>query len=284
MEFRIVKDIVSSVINTIEQTAIASVRSIKAHVFSTKIINFPKTQEVKGTVVVGNQKNVEKQLQKIERPLPSILEAIKAIAFPKSFEVSNFPKYPEPPRSVEVSNFPPPLQLKEIRVSNQPTEELQGIQEQMGKVEKAVKALKLDPTINVQAPKPERVVVPPAQVTLNEKEIDYEKLSIAIADKMPEGIDYKKIADAIGKKLAEGLVSLGGSHSKNSSSSSQDSIKIKETSPTDATKANPSLVVSYNAAGDVVLLEKTIGGTTYTKTFSNADTIVASTKDISSWS
>lgn len=210
MDFKILSQIVENVLRTIENSAIASVRSLKEHTFPTRVTNFPKTQDIKGTVIVGNQKNVEKQLQEIKKPLPIILQAIKSIVFPKSFEVSNFPKYPEPIKSVEISNFPPPIQLKEIKISNQPTLELQNIKEQVGKVEKAVKGLKLDPTINVQAPKPERVIVPPAQVTLNEKEIDYDKLAKAIADEMPAEIDYKKLADAIGKKLSEGLVSIGG--------------------------------------------------------------------------
>ena len=47
---------------------------------------------------------------------------------------------------------------------------------------------------------------------------------------------------------------------------------------------NPSLVVSYNAAGDAVKLEKTIGSTTYTKTFTRSDNVVASTLPISVWS
>jgi len=51
-----------------------------------------------------------------------------------------------------------------------------------------------------------------------------------------------------------------------------------------AIQGNPSMVVSYNAAGDVVKLEKTIGSTTYTKTFSNTDTTVATTMNISVWS
>ena len=60
--------------------------------------------------------------------------------------------------------------------------------------------------------------------------------------------------------------------------------QTNETAPTDATKVNPSLTVSYNAAGDVVKLEKTIGGTTYTKTFTRSDNVVASTLPISVWS
>lgn len=47
---------------------------------------------------------------------------------------------------------------------------------------------------------------------------------------------------------------------------------------------NPSTVISYNAAGDVVKIEKTINGTVYTKTFSSSDSTIATTKTISNWS
>ena len=59
---------------------------------------------------------------------------------------------------------------------------------------------------------------------------------------------------------------------------------VPETPPTDATKTNPSLVLSYNAAGECVKIEKTIGATTYTKTFTRSDNVVASTLPISVWS
>ena len=213
MEWKIVEQITKSILSTIENSAIASVRSVKEHVFPVSVVNFPKTQDVKGTVVVGNQKNVEGKLKEVGTTLKEIKKVVAEYRAPDSIKVSNFPmpeKYPEFPKSVEISNFPPPFQLKEIKITNQPTEELQNILVEAGKIVKAVKGLKLDPTINVEAPKPQSVVIPAPQVTVNEKEIDYEKMASVISSQMPEGIDYKKIADAIGKKLSEGLVSISG--------------------------------------------------------------------------
>jgi hypothetical protein len=60
--------------------------------------------------------------------------------------------------------------------------------------------------------------------------------------------------------------------------------RVVVVSPTGSSGSNPSLVVSYNAAGEVVKLEKTIGSTTYTKTFTRSDNAVASTLPISVWS
>lgn len=48
-------------------------------------------------------------------------------------------------------------------------------------------------------------------------------------------------------------------------------------------QSNPSLVLSFNAAGDVIIVAQTINGVTYTKTFSNVDETVASTQTISEW-
>jgi hypothetical protein len=52
---------------------------------------------------------------------------------------------------------------------------------------------------------------------------------------------------------------------------------------TAVTPKDGEVILSYNAAGDVVKIEKTIGDNTYTKTLSNADETIVSTKIISSW-
>ena len=64
----------------------------------------------------------------------------------------------------------------------------------------------------------------------------------------------------------------------------QNPTSVQETTPVDPSKSNPSMTVSYNSAGDVVKLEKVIGGVTYTKTLTRSDNTVASTLPISAWS
>lgn len=58
----------------------------------------------------------------------------------------------------------------------------------------------------------------------------------------------------------------------------------QETPPTASNRLNPGVTLSYNVAGDLIKIEKLVGETTYTKTLSNPDEVVASTKVISSWS
>lgn len=203
-----------NVISSVETSAVAIVKSLKAHTFPSRIVNFPKTQDIKGTVVVGNQGKVEKQLQKNEKILSTILASIRGFVIPKKFEVTNFPKFPEIPKplsEVSVKNFPKiPDYPKEIKISNQPIEQLESITLKGSEIVKAIKSLKLDPTIRVEAPKTERVVIPAPTVTVNEKEIDYEKLADAVSSKIPE-IDYSKLSKSIGEVLARGLISTGGS-------------------------------------------------------------------------
>ena len=196
MQFKVVQDVVKSINNAIQQTAIASVRSIKANVFSVKVRNFPKTQTIKGTITVANQKKLEKELKDSKKVQKSILGSIKAIKIPKSIRVDNFPeaeKYPEHPKSIEVSNLPKPLPYpKNMRVSNQPTKEIKEMSKKVGDVEKAVKKLKLDPKKSVQSPKPERVIVPPANVTVKQEKIDYDKLAKLFKGSNKD-FDYKKL-------------------------------------------------------------------------------------------
>lgn len=54
--------------------------------------------------------------------------------------------------------------------------------------------------------------------------------------------------------------------------------------PAKNSEFNPSLTLSYNAAGRIVKIEKTIDGTVYTKTISDDDPVIVSTKIISQWS
>jgi hypothetical protein len=60
---------------------------------------------------------------------------------------------------------------------------------------------------------------------------------------------------------------------------------ITETTPPNPSKLNASYVLSYNASGELVKIEKTIGSTTYTKTSVplSGDTTITGTKTFSTW-
>lgn len=213
MEFKIVQKIVGNIQSTIENAAVATVNALKAHTFNAdvRVKNFPKNQKVNGVVSVSNQRRVEKELKKNGTTQKSMLKWLKGFKMPKSIEVSNFPKpekFPKFPTEIKVKNFPKQKEFpKNIRVSNQPSKELKDLSKKIAAVEKAVKALKLDPKINVDAPKIPEINVPEPSVTVTQKDIDYEKLASLIP--VPEKIDYDKLAEKIGKELGEMVVSIG---------------------------------------------------------------------------
>lgn len=213
MNFQLIKDVVANIIKTIEQTAVVGVNALKAHTFSTKVRNFPKTQAIKGTITVANQKKVEKELKASKKLHKSILNWLKGFRLPESIRVSNFPSAPKPtqfPGSFEISNFPKPTPaLKNIRITNQPTAQLKSLNFKIDKLTGEVKKLKLDPKISVQTPKPERVIVPPANVTVKQEKIDYKKFAKLIPEPAKE-FNYSKLAKMIANEVAGMAVSVGG--------------------------------------------------------------------------
>lgn len=315
MTFQILNDVVKAIIATIENAAVTSVKALKAHTFSTKVTNLPEVQKVSGKVEVTNQANVEGKLTRIEKSISSLTGVVSKMKAPKSIEVENFPKYPsfpEFPKEIEVSNFPKQEKLKEISVSNQPIRELEAIKSKIGEMVTAVGKIKFDPKIEVQAPKPERLVVPPANVTVTQQEIDYEKLATAIAEQIPN-FDYKKFGEVIADKV--NISVSGGSGGKYAYKNADGSgatglvdgdrhvqvdvltmpssevtfpeiqkIQEQEFPPTDPSKLNASLSITEATVGDVTTttLVKTVGATTYTKTIAKNNVTKAVT--VSSWS
>lgn len=211
MEFKLVYKIVKNIQDTIYNTGRDVVAALKPHTFKTKTTNFPKVQKINGIVSVSNQKRVEKELKVNGTTQKTILKWLKSFKLPKEIKVSNFPmqlKQPPFPTEFNVSNFPKQKEFpKNIRVTNQPTEEIKDLGKLLKQVKTAISALKLDPTIKVQAAKPDSVVVPAPQVSVTQQEIDYEKL----ANSFPEPVeakefDYEKLADVIASRM----VTVGG--------------------------------------------------------------------------
>lgn len=99
---------------SLENTATAAVKALKAHVFRVdigekrfEVSNLPKVQEVRGSVKVENQKAVEDQLAKVGDWLSQVRQALNGLTPPKEIRVSNFPafpKFPSPPKGMKVTN------------------------------------------------------------------------------------------------------------------------------------------------------------------------------------
>ena len=72
----------------------------------------------------------------------------------------------------------------------------------------------------------------------------------------------------------------GAATSDNQTNGSQ-ITKVKETSPTDSTKVNASLVVTYNASNQPINIAKTISGVTYNKVITWTGNVCTA---VSTWS
>jgi len=223
MEFKLVHNIVKNIQDTIWNTGVESVKSLRSHTYDAKVKNFPKNQKINGIVSVSNQNRLEKELKTNGVTLKTILKWLKGFKLPKSIEVSNFPSPEKPlpfPKSFEVSNFPKhPVFPKSFEVSNQPTKEIQDIHNAIIGLDGTMKKMKLNPKITVTAPQSEKIIVPAPDVMVTQQEIDYKKL----ADSFPKPvaakeIDYEKLADAIASKI----VTVGGGGSSGGGNSFYD--------------------------------------------------------------
>lgn len=131
-----IREILDYLKTSVENVAIASVKSIKAHKYDVnvtnpvKVDNFPKTQKIEGSVDVDH-KPLLKAFESIEKQLEILKSSIDSIDIPDSIEVKNFPKSPDPVKEVSIKNQP-----KTIAVSN-----LDRVLKGLQAVEKAVSKL-----------------------------------------------------------------------------------------------------------------------------------------------
>lgn len=229
MNFTLVTNLVKQIISAIENSAVSTVRVITKSVFAVTVTNPVKKVEVKGQVTVANQKNVERLIKDNIGATKLVEKAVTAESkLTRSTVVTNFPepldlkplateisKHTAATKavSIDVQSLHKPLEaLKKIEVSNQPLAEIEGVRLEASKIVKAIKALKLDPKVSVEAPKPDRIVVPPAQVNVEKMEIDYKKIAKAIVDSVP-GIDYKKLEKLLTDSIGSISIASGGGRS-----------------------------------------------------------------------
>lgn len=219
MNYQFVIKLVQSIIDTITNVSGDVVSAFKSHTFAVNVKNPVKKVDVKGQVVVSNLKNLDKPLENIKKAVFGVSEAVAQRSnevvvknFPEEVKISNFPKSKIEDLLADliknVYTLHKPLSDKEFTIKQMPGVVVENLEFENGKIVKAIKGLKLDPKINVQAPKPDRIVVPPAQVNVEQIEIDYEKLAKSIAGEIPE-IDYKKLASVLSKEMS-GIVVTGG--------------------------------------------------------------------------
>jgi hypothetical protein len=214
MTFKLISDLISSIINTVQETAITQTRVLRNTVFKSEVSNFPKVQVVKGKVEV-DQSGVVKAVGGVEGWLKKVDNAVRTIKPTKAVSVTNFPKfpkYPEFPKELGVTVKNP---VGEVSVSNQPKKELNSITTAVKALGKEFSKIEFKPEIKVE---PTPVMVTQEKVTF--PEIKFPEI------KIPEPVSAKEMADEMfhknpkeyipvrlsdGKEFYEALASAGGS-------------------------------------------------------------------------
>lgn len=237
MNFQFITSLVQQIINAIQNSAVSSVKTLAKNNFSVTVKNQVKKVDVKGQVVVSNLKNLDKPLKALREATIAVKQSVDGIPteitvknFPETVTVSNQPSDKNMVKSIEmvdksVQSLHKPLEaLRKVEITNQPVGQIESVRLEAGKIVKAVKALKLDPKITVQAPKPERIIVPPAQVSVEKTEIDYKKIAKAIADSVPN-IDYTKLEALLQNSV--GSIQVGGGGSRSYSYQTSDGTKTQ---------------------------------------------------------
>lgn len=186
MTYETLSQAVSAVITTISNAAVASVKALKKNRYDVTVKNPVTKMTVAGTVIVGNQKNLESLLKnnnlqnkKWFSDEAKRIVKVQEVNPVKELKVTNL-------RDIDLSLVEMRLQEAndylrklptelptEFQITNQPLVELNDIVDELKDVAREIKKLKLDPKITVQ-PTPV-TVTPPVAPTVNVKEtkIDY---------------------------------------------------------------------------------------------------------------
>ncbi len=183
------KEAINFIVRQIEAITVAAISAIRKTVFGVNVKNFPKTQDVKGSVVVANQKNVEELLRKLVEK-DSTIKEVKIESLGKldaKFEMR---------KDIEVNNFGVVLKA-------------------LSNILEEIKNLKLNPTIEVAQPS---ITVSPAKLPpITIPEIKVPEIKIPEI-KMPEGMlsqstdpkGYIPVRLTDGEKFYEAIAHITG--------------------------------------------------------------------------
>lgn len=190
MRYEQIVQFVQSIINSVQNTGIASVKEIerffRKETISVKVTNPQGKVKVTGDVKVTNQQDVEKQIKNIAlaiRELKKPLAALKKVEVTNMLKPQPFPKFPDFPKSFKVDNFP-----TETKISN-----MREFVAAVNKIVNAIDKLDLKPEVNVAAP----VVNVPAPVV----NVPEQKAPVVNVEK-PDLSDIKEIVTFL-KEVSE---------------------------------------------------------------------------------
>jgi hypothetical protein len=215
-----IKEILQFLKVTIENNFIALAQSLKAHTYTARLesnkvevtnpLVLPKVIQVEEIKQVDNKKTIEEQTSKYIKALNAevsrLNKTLLTLSPHKTVEVTNLKDIPKPLSAIKVSN-----PQKSISVNN-----FYELQTSIGKLQKAVEALKLDPKIVVPDIKVPDVYVPEIKIPTIKNEVNLDKLEKLIGD---DAKKYVPVRLTDGKKFYQALeelnqtISGGGSRS-----------------------------------------------------------------------
>lgn len=157
-------EVINFLIKQLSLLATTVVRVLRFNEYQVKIRNYPKTQEVKGTVIVGNQKRLEDLNRESSKRLEQRIQELKTelkILIPKDF-----------PKEIKVTNIKETPQAKFSAPEVVSIKNISQITDKIDEITKEIRKLELNPEINLPAPK---VTVTPTPVQVSENVIEIEK-------------------------------------------------------------------------------------------------------------
>jgi hypothetical protein len=228
MKFELVNQLLNTIVRTIENTAVVSVRNIKNNVFGVRVTNPVKKVDVKGTVIVGNQKKLEEKIKDLNKLQKETIKTIKNFSVKEhkthvlnpteKIEVTNLSVIGDeivktnelvPKVSGDVQSLHKYLKgIKKIDVGNQPIKELTRISKELLNLQKEIKKLELSPEINVSPSTLPEINIPAPIVKVDKEKIDYKKL-----EKLIPNFDWDKLEKIISENTPD-IISSGGGGGK----------------------------------------------------------------------
>ena len=215
------KEAVSLVKTSLENTAIATVKSLKSHVFKVDIgkkefavANWPKKQVVEGKVAVVDLEKLEKQLVKIAEWQKNLEKSLRDLSAKDTVKVANFPKLPSLPA------FPKSTKVEgEVKIAqgsfSAVLEALEELSKQVAKLPTEYPQVDIPPFPEIRIPPFPKIPDPPKEVSVK----NLEKL----VGKDPKRYVPVRLSD--GKRFYEAIEELTISASRTQAFSDSQGVK-----------------------------------------------------------
>ena len=215
------KEAVSLVKTSLENTAIATVKSLKSHVFKVDIgkkefaiTNWPKKQVVEGKVAVVDLEKLEKQLVQIAEWQKTLEKSLRDLSAKDTVKVANFPEFPSFPE------FPTSTKLAgEVKISSDSFSSLlvaiEGLSKLVAKLPTRYPEVKIPPFPKVEIPPFPKIPEPLSEVSVKNLE--------RLISKDPQRYVPVRLSD--GKRFYQAIEELTVSASRSQAFSDSQGVK-----------------------------------------------------------